>query len=389
VAAVDAELSEVRALVSTGNDAAAAPRAEGAVALARQIAHAPTRAEALHLLGLIRMRHGDAPQAERALLEAAWQAEAGRHDRLAARARIDLVYVVGELEGRPGDATASWLSEARASLARFGSDADLESSLESALAGVLTAQDKCEEALPHLRSALTLADRAYESGDPRRALLLNNMGNTLRCVGDLDGALARHREALALRERVLGPEHPEVAVSYNSIANVYFSKGDFEGALKAHQRTLEIREKSLGADSSMVGAALHNVGVDLISLGRNAEGRDYARRALALYESALGKDSPRLWLPLATLGHVEVDLGEPHEARRHLERALQLLGDRDDDKAAMARFNLARALRGEHGDESRARELAISAREYYARRKQARKTELETIDEWLKGPRAM
>jgi tetratricopeptide (TPR) repeat protein len=335
------------------------------------------------------MRKGDAPQAERALREAAWAAEAGRHDRMVARARIDLVYTVGELAGRASEATLTALPEARAALDRFGSDADLESSFESVHAGLLTSQDLCEQALPHLQKSLALADRAYESCDPRRALILNNLGNTLRCVGDLDGALARHQEALEMRERTFGPNHPEVAISLNAIGNVYFSKGDFAAALPYHRRTLEVRERAFGPASTMVAGAVYNVGVDLISLGRNAEGRDHALRALQIYEASLGKDSPRLVLPLSALGHVEVDLGEPQEARRYLERALQLLGDRDDDKAAMARFNLARALRGEHREESRARELAISAREYYSRRKQARKTELDTIDEWLRGPRAM
>ncbi len=389
IAAVEAELSEVRALVSAGNDAAAAPRAEATVALAREVPYAPIRAEALYQLGLLAMRNGDAQKAEHALLEAAWEAEAGRHDRLAAHARIDLVYVVGELEGRAADAAGNWLREAGAALQRFGADADLESSLETVHAGVLTAQDKCEQALPHLRLALALADRAYEADDPRRGMLLNNIGNTLRCVGDLDGALDRHRAALALRERVFGPDHPEVASSLNAIGNMYFFKSDFAAALDYHQRALRARERSLGEGAMMVATAVLNVGVDLISLGRNAEGRAHARRALDIYESALGKNSPRLVSPLSILGHVEVDLGAPQEARRYLERALQLLGDRDDDKAAMARFNLARALRGEHGDEQRARDLAISAREYYTRRPQARKTELETIDEWLKGPRAM
>jgi tetratricopeptide (TPR) repeat protein/predicted Ser/Thr protein kinase len=389
IANLEGELSELRALVSAGNYAAARERGQQVLALARTVPHAPTRAEALYQLGLLRMRSGEAQQAEQGLLEAAWEAEAGRHDRLVARARIDLVYVVGELVGRKADAAGPVLREARAALERFGSDADLESSLETVHAGVLTSQDKCEEALPHLRQALALADRAYEADDPRRALILNNLGNTIRCTGDLDGALARHLEALALRERVLGPGHPDVAVSLNNIGNVYFSKSDYAAALPWHRRALAAREKALGADSSLVATGLHNVGSDLMMLGRNAEGRDYALRALALFETALGKDSPRLITTLSVLGHVEVDLGVPEEARRHLERALQLIGDREDDQTALARFNLARALRGERGDEARARELALTARKYYERRKGARKTELDSIDEWLKGPRSM
>ena len=208
-------------------------------------------------------------------------------------------------------------------------------------------------------------------------------------MGDIDGALARHREALKLREQTFGPTHPEVALSLNSIGNMYFFKNDFAGALTWYERVLAVREASLGADSSLVASALYNLGIDLISLHRNLEGREKVAKALALYETSLGKDSPRLVLALTALGHVEVDLGAPAEARRHLERALAILGAREDDMTALTRFNLARAVRGEHGDERRARELALESKRYYERRKDANKTLLEQIDDWLKGPRSM
>ena len=386
---VEQDVSEVRALISAGNYVAGRDRAEAAVEKARTVPHAPTRAEVLYQLGLVKMRTGEAPQAEQALLESAWEAQAGKADRLAARARIDLVFVVGELAGRAAEASNLTAREARAALERFGGDEDLESILESNVAGVLTAQDLCEQALPHLRKALALADRAYEPDDPQRARILNNLGNTVRCVGDLDAALARHREALQLRERVLGPDHPDVAVSLTNIGNVLFSKGDFAGALPYYRRTLEVRQRTLGPASPLIAGAILNLGVDLISMGKNGEGRDHALRALKIYEEGLGKESPRLILPLSILGHVEVDLGVPREARRHLERALRLLGSREDDQTALARFNLARAMRGERGDEQRARDLALEARRYYERRRDARKTELDAIDEWLKGPRSM
>ena len=75
------------------------------------------------------------------------------------------------------------------------------------------------------------------------------------------------------------------------------------------------------------------------------------------------------------------------EADARLERALKLLPGRDDEQTAMARFNLARALRREHKDPSRARTLALQARRYFERRKDARQPQLETIDAWLKQDR--
>ena len=383
VAQVDAQLSEVRALTSAGKLTVALSQAEDTVSLARKTAHAPTLAEALFQLALLEEKRGDAPAAQKTLLEAAWSAQAGHLDRTAARARIELVQVIGVLAGH-NEAVPTALSEAEAAVARVGQDADLEATLEIAEASALDAADRCEEALPHVKRALSLADRAWDEEDPRRALALHTLGTSQRCLGDLAAALKSHHAALALRERTFGKEHPEVAESLNSIANVLFTEQDFAAALPYHQRALAIRERAFGPSGAVLAGSVLNVGVDLISLGRNAEGREYALRSLALYEAALGTDSPRLAMPLLVLGHVEVDLGMPKEADRRLERALTLLPGRDDEQTAMARFNLARALRKERKDPTRARSLALSARRYFERRKDVRQPQLETIDTWLK-----
>ena len=49
----------------------------------------------------------------------------------------------------------------------------------------------------------------------------------------------------------------------------------------------------------------------------------------------------------------------------------------------MTRFNLAMALRQVRRDEPRAQKLAQQAREYFTRRKEARRSELENIEAFL------
>ncbi len=385
---VNARLSHVRALVSAGQFSSARAEAESVIAQASTVEHLPTRAEAFYQLGLICIRAGEAGNAQSALLDALYAAEAGHHDRLAARARIDLVQVLGELAGQHTQAIAA-VREAEAALARLGKDADMESTLANTVGGLLIAQDRCEEALAQLRRALKLADVAYAPDDPARARVLNALGNAQRCMGDLDAASKTHQEALMLRTRAFGPEHPDVASSLNSVGNVLFTRQKFEEALPYYRRALAIRERSFGPDNAVVAASLLNMGVDLISLKKNAEGRDYVRRTLDIYERVFGMESPRLARPLSVLGHVEVDLGNPDAARDLLERALKLLNDRDDQETAMARFNLARALRGGGHDGPRARKLALEARHYFEKRKDARRVELETIDQWLGTSRAL
>ncbi|HYV49015.1 MAG TPA: serine/threonine-protein kinase [Myxococcaceae bacterium] len=388
VGEVDRKLSEVRALAAANRWEPAIELAQGAAALSRTVDHAPTRAEAYYLLGLLRLRRGDGPAAEESLFEAALAAESGHHDRLAARARIELITAVAELQNR-FNAVEPAIREARAALDRFGSTPELESRLETAVAGALNAQDKCEEALPHLRAALQYADRAYPRADPRRAQILTNLGNSQRCVGDLDAAKETLEQARSLREDTFGHVHPEVALSLHVLANVLFSQNDFDGALRSHRRALEIREQVLGPNSVLAAQSRVDVGVDLIMMKKNKEGREQVMQGLAVYERVLGKDSPRLAHPLLVLGHVEVELNNPEEAVRVCDRALTLLQGRDDEQLAMARFNLAMALRAQHRDEPRAQQLALQAREYFARRKDARRSELDTIDAFLAQNRAL
>lgn len=380
-------LSEVRALISAGKNVPALEKAEAVVALADQVQHEPTRAEAYYVLGHLRKKGGEAQKAQDALFKAAWAAEAGHHDRLAARARIELVPVIIEATGRP-QAAAPALSEAEAALARVGSDPDMASLLESARGGQLVAQEKCQDALPRYKRALELADQAQEGDKPWRAELLESLGKALRCAGDLPAAQARHEEALALRERIYGRVHPEVASSLNYLANVLFAMDHPDQALPLHERALSIREETLGAHAVLVADSLVNVGADLAHLKRYADSRDYLRRAVAIYEDVLGPDNVRLVTPLINLGDVQVYLHEPEEAVRVLDRALKILPAREGEKMAYVRFNLARALRLTR-DEKRARELAHEARAYFSSRKDAFQIELNEIDEWLHQSRAM
>ena len=380
---VDHQLSEVRALVSSGANVPALEKAEAIAEAARELPHAPTRAEAYYQLGVLRMRNGEAQRAQDALTEAALSAEAGHHDRLAALARIDLVYVRGELSGHP-DAAPLALREAWAALLRYGSDADMESTLESIHARLLISEDRCEEAVPHLTAALALADKAYAPTDPQRARLMETLSASLLCAGKFAEARERAREAVALQERALGPNHPEVAVSLSALAKVCFQVEDKEPALGYYRRALEIRERALGPRTVTVADSLMNVGATLAELKRYPESRDYLQRALDIYESVLGPDSPRLATLLGNLGDVEVDLHNPARGALVLERALKLLHDCEDVSKAIIRFNLAKALGGLQGEEKRAKALALEARGYLGRRKEARKREMAEIDTWLK-----
>jgi len=383
VEAVQGELSAVRALVSAGDwGRATRARAEAAAVQARLAGHLPTQGEASHQLGVFLAKAQEARAAEAALSEAAWSAQAGHDDRLATRARIDVVAVMAEQELRD-TATDRPVREAQAALARLGSDSELEARLEMATGALLVAQERYEQALPHLRRAQVLSEVAWRDDDPTRAEVLDVLGNALRGTGNFAAARAQHEAALALRERTLGPDHPDVAVSLNNLGNVLFSQEEIPHALPLHRRALDIRLRALGAETLPTAQARYNLGIDLMLLGQRAEGRAEVLEALRVQEGILGRDSPRLASALAALGHVDVEMGEPARAVGELERALSLLPGRNDELAATARFNLAWALGELRRERARAQALAREARSYFAGRHEAGASQLRTIDTWL------
>ena len=73
---------------------------------ARAVGYKPLTAEALALAGLIYMRAHNAVAAERAMSESYVLADASRDDDVRAEVATNLVFVVGDLQGRIRE--ASW-----------------------------------------------------------------------------------------------------------------------------------------------------------------------------------------------------------------------------------------------------------------------------------------
>jgi len=55
---------------------------------------------------------------------------------------------------------------------------------------------------------------------------MNNLAETRRNQGDLDGAHQLHEQTLAARRRVLGDDHPDTLTSTNNLAAVRRELGE-------------------------------------------------------------------------------------------------------------------------------------------------------------------
>src|SRR5262249_9529028 len=133
------------------------------------------------------------------------------------------------------------------------------------------------------------------------------------------------------------------------------------------------------------------VHVDLARLAEREGDHAAAERgfadAIAAEEASLGPTHPSLVLALLGLGRARVAQHRDADAIAPLERALAIASTAEvsDELRADVRFALAKALFDGKGERTRARALAIEAREGHAARPDA--TAVAEIDAWLRRTR--
>ncbi len=365
VESIKRQLSEVRALRALGQHVRGLELMAAVRERLPELAHAPTRAEAFQELGRLYMSDRKAKQAEEALLEAVWAAEAGRYDRLVAEARIALVYVYGDMLLMPA-VDADFVREAQAAVARVG-DEQLEADLERMLGGVLMEQDRCAEAVPHIERAKAFEDRRAAANTPQSLGLLVALGRGLQCKGELPAARATFQQAVRLREQLSGPESPLVANLLVFEGRVALLQRDFAGALALFQRSLSLRQHVEGPRSEWAALHLDFISAALLGLERTEEARRHAREAVAILEE-LGTPSPSrkpgaLW----RLAQAEIELGNHRVAVSLLEQALRSIDGRHPSMTHAIGLTLAEALHGAGMDLPRARRLALEGYSFFAK----------------------
>ena len=208
VQALAGKLDEISALLKAGEVASGIPRAREAAAQARALAHDHTTAEAMVLLGSLESLVGDYPAAERSLFAAVLFAERSDNRAALARARTELVFVVGYGQRR-FDEALQWGELAGNAMHQLGSGGALEVRLRSARGLVLRARGDLPAATVELGQALALAEATLGPDNPGVATALSNLAAVQAEAGARTAAVAGLRRALAIRERALGVDHPD------------------------------------------------------------------------------------------------------------------------------------------------------------------------------------
>lgn len=152
------------------------------------------------------------------------------------------------------------------------------------------------------------------------AVVLNNLGTTVRYQGDLTRAAALHEESLALR-RELGDTWG-MANALHNLGQVAYGQGELARALRLAEEDLAVR-RELGDK--------HGMALSLALLGAVAQARGDAAQAVARYTEGLAlsralNDRVLLATCLEGLAAVAATHGQVARAGRLTEAAATLRG---------------------------------------------------------------
>ena len=291
-----------------------AGRLEQAAALYRKVLAAdPNSADALHLLGMVALQHGQAKTAEELIRKAI-----AVNDREAAY-HFHLALALQTLNDMHG-AVAGY----HRALALKPDDPDMYNNMGNALA----AQDKPEDAVAAFHRALAL--------EPGNAVAHNNLGNVQRSMGRWDDAEASFRKAIAIQPRYAG--------AFINLGNLHRDKDDLRAAESCYRRALVCAPRDT--------AALCGLGLTLSALGRHDE-------ALASYRAALGVNPDQVET-LVNLGIARAEAGALEEAEALYARAVAL---RPRDPEILNHLAAVRLARGDGAGAIEMIRRSLAARE--------------------------
>ena len=320
IVALTRSLADARARYEVGAFAPALERTRSIVADARALGYHPFEAEAELLQSEIQRELGDPASAEATLVASVLSAEAGRHDEIAARARVALVSVVGYHEAEFARA-AALVPYATAAIARIGGNAEIQAYLEQALGDIDLRQRNLDAAIAHFDRAAALAQRTFGPEHLAVAGSLERAGVAMLDQLQPARAIGVLTRVLAIYERSLGPDHPTVARVLHRLGVAHVAARDYAVAEQELRRALAIRQATLGPDHPAIVGNLSNLGAAVRGQGRMEEALSLQRRGLVIGEKVLARDD----LLFAALGYeFGVSLGRaghPAEADAQLRRA--------------------------------------------------------------------
>ncbi len=417
-----AALARASSLQLVGKVAESTRDAERALALARSSGHPSTVAEALRMLGGLRVEKSEHASAEPFLTEATWTASRSGADSLVVSSASMTAFVVGSKLGRPAEARI-WLGVAEAALGRVGGSQELELEYEEHKAWLLADGDgRAEETIASQERIVQHYQQLY-GVHPRTLRALYNLGDARTSIGAHAQACEIYARAITMGEAIGGPNYSWTGYSVAGLGDCLVALGDHVRGDQALERAVRIFQA--GSDEYSEAEALEVVIRSALAQGDDARALAAAERARTLMKTLeataslvpivnvpiaealmrtpdaseaealcadavheqelLGQLDPSKTLRsdgLRCLGEARLVAGHPREALAPLERSVTFLRRSYPGDLARGRFALARALVAAGGDGARAGALARQARDELASAP-GLAYELAVVQKWL------
>lgn len=313
---------------------------EEILALARRTGHAPTIAQAQHVLAEAVLEAGDNARATALTREAYFAARAAGDHQQAARSAAALAYLAG-VTGDDADVALIWLDHVRADLIAKTATPELEVDVESVAGQVLVRAGRPQDAIGHFRAAIDAGIREGVHAH-KLAIAFNELATALDATGALDEALINFDEGLALAERELGAHNTTVAFLLNNRGQALTTAGRFHDAIADLERALAIERALWGDAHAGLLAPLLNLGIATGAAGRH----EVAARHLEAAMTYVADDEDRA-LVLGAQGWLASTRGDTAAALKLRRATLELHQARptpDDAELAIAHTHLADSL---------------------------------------------
>ena len=362
LAALHEQLAKVAALEVAGEHEMSLRETERALVDAQTLDRPLLVAEAQYRLGRLQFRAGLAQAAVQTLQDAQWLAEAHRHDEIVARARIELVHVLGH-DVAQFDEALHWARQASASITRIGSPHELVADRHDALGTLYLRKGEFDRAASHYSQALDHRTRALGHDHHAVATQLANLATVAIERHDFPRAVSLSREALQVWERTLGPRHPRVGKALNSLGVAEMRNGNHASARHTLGLALQITE-ALGTDHPAVAEVLNNLGDVAERLGDDRLALAQFQRALEIRQRKLGADHPEVGVVLTSIARVQIRNQQLELAAEALQRARSIFEatvghDHLDMAQTLLVVAMLEAARGRHDQSATTYEQAI------------------------------
>ncbi|MCE9579107.1 MAG: tetratricopeptide repeat protein, partial [Deltaproteobacteria bacterium] len=302
--------------VSLGRQAAVAAAIPALRAEAASLQHGPALAHLDILEGDMARAAGDLRLAIARHLAAYTAARAARDPVQATGAAIALIWDHGLLGEDTARAT-DWAAVAQAEVATLG-DRGLAMSVAYAEGALADRRGDLAQATAHFERAVALATAEFGPDHFATAKVQGALASVLGAAGRFDEAIGPHRQAIATLERWEGPDGASLVRMLGNLALTEDSANQHAAAAADARRALAIAERD--GDPERLGTAAHNLGVVLGNAGDHAAASLLFRRAEGTFRDA--------GLPGAAAGSVIArllpgpDAGADARARREARAAL-------------------------------------------------------------------